>query len=153
MDGVPLGFIEEWQRVSAFVQHVVGSFYRLTWLISMFEAVHRFFGTARWRKTEATRLAAERFPTFDPKAAALVLQCLVEMLGINFEQLHPDTDLAIDLAADEDEPQWFCFWFRYEVGIALTPKQIIDAKTVGGMINLISTALERKNQQMKTSGC
>lgn len=61
----------------------------------------------------------------------------MDMLGITFKQLHPDTDLAKDLGADEDEPAWISARLR-ELGVHISAQQVVDARTVGGLIESVA---------------
>jgi hypothetical protein len=105
--------------------------------MSFQDTLHRLLGTATWRRKQASGLASERFRSFDHGSAVLVLETLVETLGITFHQLHPDTDLAVDLGADEDEPEWISMCLR-ELGVSICPQQVVEARTVAGLIELVT---------------
>lgn len=108
--------------------------------MNVLATVHRVLQTATWRREQARVFARERFQSFDQRAAADVLDCLVEQLSINFQQIHAHTDLAKDLGADEDEPEWIATWFRDERGACISPDQVAEARTVGGLVMLITRA-------------
>ena len=118
-------------------------------MMEVLSTLHRFFGTAKWRREQARRFAEQRFQSFDQPAAAIVLACIVEMLGVNFEQLHPETNLARDLGADEDEPQWIADCLRADFEISILPQQVAEAATVGGLVTLVSKLLYEKGGPTK----
>ena len=105
------------------------------------DAIHRFFGTEKWRHEEASRLARQSFADFDYLSAAAVLDILVLELGVTFEQLRPSTRLAADLGADEDEPFMITLHLKETLSISVSTEQVVESQTVGGLVELVSRTL------------
>ena len=105
------------------------------------DAIHRFFGTEKWRREEADRWARQTFSDYDYRSAAAVLDILVLELGVSFEQLRPGTRLAADLAADEDEPFMITLHLKETLSISVSTEQVVESRTVGGLVELVSRTL------------
>jgi hypothetical protein len=121
-----------------------------TWLLCVspiahfmktWDAIHRFFGTEKWRRAEADRLARQSFSDYDYRSAAAVLDILVLELGVTFEQLRPGTRLAADLGADEDEPFMITLHLKETLNISVSAEQVVESQTVGGLVELASRSL------------
>jgi hypothetical protein len=112
--------------------------------VSLVATFPKIFGTATWRREQAQVFARERFPDFDQRAATIVLDCLVDTLSIRFQQLHSGTDLAKDLGADEDEPEWIAMSLNEKHQISFSPVQVAEAHTVRGLIELVTKALHEQ---------
>lgn len=105
-------------------------------------AIHRFFGTSKWRREEADRLARQSFSDYDHCSAVAVLDILVLELGVTFEQLRPSTRLATDLGADEDEPLMITLHLKENLSISVSTEQVVESQTVGGLVELVSRTLD-----------
>lgn len=116
----------------------------VAFFVSILEKLQCFFGTAKWRRAETRRVAQTYFAAFDPRAAEIVIDNLQDELGINFDQLKPETDLAADLGADEDEPLCIAMRLKEFHQLDITEQQVIDAKTVGSLVRLVSELLAAK---------
>lgn len=113
--------------------------------MSLAENLQRLFRTKKWRLAETERIVRHYFQVYDPVAAAAVVDCIEEMLGVNFDQLQPQTDLEHDLGADEEmEYIEISLAFEETHGITIAPEEIYEAKTVGRLVELVTVLLAQK---------
>jgi len=109
---------------------------------------HRGFGMKRWRHAESQHVAREFFPQHNPSAAVAVVDCLQEQLGVNFDQLHTETDLATDPGMDEVLEMFEIAMALSEAHpLQLTGEYVCEARTVGKLVELVTELLSQNSRK------
>lgn len=107
--------------------------------MKLLRLLHQMLETETWRRSQAEAQARLHFADYDFLNATKVLDILVQELGVNLEQLRPETRLAEDLAADEDEPYFIVQWFKDDLGVHAVAEDIVKCHTVGELVEWVTT--------------
>jgi acyl carrier protein len=73
----------------------------------------------------------------DDATEGRIRSVVAHALGLDPEDLRPETLLRDDLAMDEVDVQGLCVGLGTEFGIALPPRAIDDAQTYGGLVDAV----------------
>ncbi len=107
--------------------------------MDVIQDLRRFFGTEKFKREESTRWAHIHFPGENEQLAAIVAYSLVEMLGIDFEQLTRETNIVADVGADETcEWQEIQMWIEEELDCYFAPEPALRGRTVADLVDFIS---------------
>jgi hypothetical protein len=69
--------------------------------MSFLNGLHRVFETESFRRNQARMWACHFFSGEKEEVAKLVVYALASELGVGFEQLKPNTNIVVDLGANE----------------------------------------------------